>query len=131
MFVNDSDTTTERAPDYRVIVSWVEITRHNGREMRLNFSKTFVQETLEAATAFRARALMSNGWTPPHACEVEIELLGRDVPRDDFTTPQMRREGIAMMRKAAKEATSPLFKGVHSPLGPDLKSLAAGERAAS
>ena len=131
MFANDSDTTTERAPDYRVVISWVEITRHNDREMRLNYSKTFVQETLEAAKAFRARALMSNGWTPTTAHEVEIELTGADVPRDDFTTPQMRREGIAMMRKAAKEATSPLFKGVHSPLGPDLKSLAAGERAAS
>lgn len=129
MMFNDPTPTTERAPDFRIVVSWVEITRRDGKDVRLGYAKTYSAPDLEAAKVMHSRALMSNGWAPETAHDVEIQLTGKDAPKDELPSPEQRRAGFAMMRKALAEATGPLFAGKANPLGPDRKSQAAGERA--
>ena len=131
MLTDLKPTTADRPPDFRVVVSWIEIGRRDGKEMRLNYSTTYIQQTLEESIAFRARALMNNGWLESTAHEIEIELMGKDAPRAEPSSSEQRRAGLAAIRRAIADASGPLLTGNPVGLAVDNKSRAAGERVAS
>lgn len=128
MFTDPKPTTADRPPDFRVVVSWIEITRRDGKEMRIPYAATYIQQTLEESIAFRARALMNNGWLDSTAHEIEIELMGKDAPRAEPSSPEQRRAGLAAIRRAIADATGPLLTGSPVGMAVDNKRRAAGER---
>jgi hypothetical protein len=134
MTLEKTSTKTEHDPDFRVVVTWVEITTCQGKQVRLNYAKTYAVATLEDARALRARALQNNGWAPSIAHEVEITLGGLDAPDEgSFQSQSAFRAGIAQVRAALESCNGPLAADIVGSIGHkvDRKRQAAGERVAS
>jgi len=93
--------------DFRVVVSWTEVTRKGDHDVHLTYGKVYPVEDREAAKALYTQAKGNNGWAPDHAFDIQIDAFGPGLrPRDP--SPEVRAKGLAMVRAAIAHCRGPL-----------------------
>jgi hypothetical protein len=90
-------------PESGIAVSWVEITKSNGREVRLNYAHVYPTKDHREAQVLYAKAVQAGGWVTGNACEVQIDYLAADQPPLPKRSPDEYRAGMAKLRAALNQ----------------------------
>ena len=105
----------KRDGNYRVSVSWTEITREGGSDVHLQYGQLYYPgiDDLDAGKLLYSRALQNGGWAAPEtAHNVQIELRGEGVGQLPPSTPEQVAGHPREIRRILAGCSGPLTKGL-------------------